>query len=111
SSRRRHTRSKRDWSSDVCSSDLTRSKIGYLKQQGIHPFIGELLPQAILKYKQAFGRLIRNETDHGVMIVLDERIVSASYSKIFIEALLQGVPMEIYPNEQLGKEIQKFLNN
>ena len=93
------------------NTPLTRSKIGYLKQQGIHPFMGELLPQAILKYKQAFGRLIRNETDHGVMIVLDERILSASYSKIFIEALPQGVPMEIYPNEQLGKEIQKFLNN
>lgn len=93
------------------NTPLNRSKIGYLKQQGIHPFIGELLPQAILKYKQAFGRLIRNETDHGVMVVLDDRIISASYAKSFIDALPKGVSMEIYPNEQLGKEIQKFLGN
>ena len=44
------------------------------------------------------------------MIVLDERIVSASYSKIFIEALPQGVLWK-YIQMRLGKEIQKFLNN
>ena len=73
--------------------------------------MGELLPQAILKYKQAFGRLIRNDSDRGVMVVLDDRILSASYSKIFIEALPKGVPMEIYPNNQLGEEIQRFLDD
>ena len=93
------------------NTPLNRSKISYLKQQGIHPFIGELLPQAVLKYKQAFGRLIRNENDHGVMVVLDDRIRSASYAKTFIDALPKGVCMEIYPNKQLGIEIKKFLEN
>lgn len=93
------------------NTPLTRSKTDYLKDQGIHPFMGELLPQAILKYKQAFGRLIRNDSDRGVMVVLDDRILSASYSKIFIEALPKGVPMEIYPNNQLGEEIQRFLDD
>ncbi len=40
------------------------------------------------------------------MVVLDDRILTASYSNTFINALPKGVPMEIYPNDQLGDEIQ-----
>ena len=92
------------------NTPLTRLKTEYLKEQGVHPFVGELLPQATLKYKQAFGRLIRKNSDHGVMVVLDDRILTASYSNTFINALPKGVPMEIYPSDQLGDEIQKFLD-
>lgn len=93
------------------NTPLTKLKTDYLQEQGLNPFLGELLPQAVLKYKQAFGRLIRNKTDLGVMVVLDDRILSGSYSDTFIEALPSGVPIEIHSNKQLGKQIQQFLDS
>lgn len=92
------------------NTPIMRLKTDYLNQQGVNPFMGEYLPQAILKFKQAFGRLIRNKTDKGVMVILDERFLSASYSKIFKDSLPKGVPIEIYENKQLGKEIQAFID-
>lgn len=91
------------------NAPLTRLKTDFLKKQGVHPFIGEYLPQAVLKFEQAFGRLIRNQSDQGVMVVLDDRFISASYSKVFKDSLPQGVPIEVYENEELGKRIQDFL--
>lgn len=92
------------------NTPIMRLKTDYLNRQGVNPFIGEYLPQAILKFRQAFGRLIRNETDKGVLVVLDERFMTASYSNTFKRALPKGVPIEIYKNDQLGKEITQFIH-
>lgn len=51
------------------------------------PFKEYSLPLAILKFKQGFGRLIRSQTDKGVMVVLDSRIKNKFYGKSFLEAL------------------------
>lgn len=51
------------------------------------PFMQYTLPQAILRFKQGFGRLIRTKTDRGVMVVLDRRIVSKRYGAAFLESL------------------------
>lgn len=91
------------------NTPIMRLKTDYLNRQGINPFMGEYLPQAILKFKQAFGRLIRNKTDKGVLVILDERFMTASYSNIFKEAIPRGVPIEIYKNDVLGKEIDQFI--
>ncbi len=45
------------------------------------------LPQAILRFKQGFGRLIRHRDDRGVVAVLDRRVVSKSYGRLFLHAL------------------------
>ena len=45
------------------------------------------LPEAILKFKQGFGRLIRSKDDRGRVVVLDSRIVTKAYGRQFIEAL------------------------
>lgn len=92
------------------NTPIMRLKTDYLNNQGINPFLGEYLPQAIMKFKQAFGRLIRNKTDKGVLVVLDERFVSASYAKMFKSSLPTGVPIEIYKNAELGSKIQQFID-
>ncbi len=51
------------------------------------PFNQYALPQAILRFKQGFGRLIRSKTDRGVMVVLDGRITSKSYGTAFLGSL------------------------
>ena len=45
------------------------------------------LPEAILKFRQGFGRLIRTQSDHGVVAVLDRRVMSKRYGPLFLESL------------------------
>src|SRR5262249_3469303 len=51
------------------------------------PFNQFSLPQAILKFRQGFGRLIRSQSDRGVVVILDRRVVSKSYGKYVLKSL------------------------
>jgi DNA polymerase-3 subunit epsilon/ATP-dependent DNA helicase DinG len=51
------------------------------------PFNEYAVPQAVLRFKQGFGRLIRRKTDRGVMVVLDGRIQSKAYGQAFLRSL------------------------
>uniref|UniRef100_A0A7C6A818 DNA 5'-3' helicase n=1 Tax=candidate division WOR-3 bacterium TaxID=2052148 RepID=A0A7C6A818_UNCW3 len=64
-----------------------------LREQGRDPFYSFQLPQAVLRFRQGFGRLIRNTKDRGVVCVLDKRIVERSYGKFFLESLPKKLPM------------------
>ena len=66
---------------------LTDAKCQFIKQQGGNAFNDYSLPEAILRFKQGFGRLIRTETDRGVMIVFDKRIVTTNYGKDFLKSI------------------------
>jgi len=66
--------------------------IGYetmeLQQRaGGNPFMQYSLPQAIIKLKQGFGRLIRGKTDSGIVVLLDSRVTAKRYGKLFLDAL------------------------
>ena len=61
-------------------------------------FIEYALPRAILKFKQGFGRLIRNEKDTGKVLLLDSRITSKRYGKMFLEALPGGKKIFLEPD-------------
>jgi len=45
------------------------------------------VPDAILRFRQGFGRLIRSKTDRGVVVVLDKRVTSKGYGRLFLESL------------------------
>jgi ATP-dependent DNA helicase DinG len=53
------------------------------------PFNEYHLPEAVLRFRQGFGRLIRTQSDRGVVAILDRRVLTKSYGKIFIESLPQ----------------------
>ena len=53
------------------------------------PFYQYALPEAILRFRQGFGRLIRTQTDRGVVAVLDKRVLTKRYGRLFIESLPQ----------------------
>lgn len=57
------------------------------KSLGKIPFIQYSLPQAIIKLKQGFGRLIRTKTDKGAVVILDPRIITKHYGKSIIKSL------------------------
>lgn len=58
-----------------------------IKARGGSPFAEYSLPEAVLKFKQGFGRLIRSKQDRGTILVLDKRIVSKPYGRRFVAAL------------------------
>jgi predicted DnaQ family exonuclease/DinG family helicase len=51
------------------------------------PFTDYALPQAVLRFKQGFGRLIRHRTDRGAIVVLDRRLLSKNYGRAFLGSL------------------------
>jgi len=52
------------------------------------------LPEAVLKLRQGVGRLIRTKTDQGIIVILDNRIVTKPYGRSFMQALPK-CPVEI----------------
>jgi ATP-dependent DNA helicase DinG len=58
-----------------------------IEAAGGQPFLDYQLPQAVIKLKQGFGRLIRTCTDTGLVVILDPRIVTKGYGKSFLAAL------------------------
>ena len=58
-----------------------------LKQQGQSDFLNYSLPEAVLKFRQGVGRLIRSRTDSGIVVVLDPRIVTKRYGRLFLASL------------------------
>jgi ATP-dependent DNA helicase DinG len=63
------------------------ARIDAMKNQGINAFMKYQLPEAVITLKQGAGRLIRDVTDRGVLMICDPRIVSKPYGKLFIESL------------------------
>ena len=66
---------------------LVEARMQRIRARGGNPFTEYSLPEAILKFKQGFGRLIRSHTDHGSVVVLDSRIATKRYGHLFIDAL------------------------
>ncbi|MET4560081.1 ATP-dependent DNA helicase DinG [Lysinibacillus parviboronicapiens] len=64
-----------------------KARAKHLVAQGHNSFNELSLPEAIMRFKQGFGRLIRSSQDKGAFIVLDRRISTKSYGKEFIKAL------------------------
>ena len=66
---------------------IIKAKSSSLKKHGGDPFSELLLPEAVIRFKQGFGRLIRTNGDQGVVVLLDDRIVKKNYGKYFIKSL------------------------
>ncbi|MGE0481638.1 MAG: ATP-dependent DNA helicase [Phycisphaerae bacterium] len=73
---------------------LVEARIDLIRRRGGNPFTEYQLPEAILKFRQGFGRLIRSRSDRGIVVVLDPRVVTKPYGKLFL-ASLPKCPVEV----------------
>src|SRR5436190_5980442 len=73
---------------------LTEAKIEAIEARGGNSFGECSLPEAILKFRQGVGRLIRTKTDSGIVVVLDNRVLAKQYGQAFLDALPK-CPVEV----------------
>ncbi len=66
---------------------LIEAKLELVQERGGDPFTEYSLPEAILKLRQGVGRLIRTKSDKGIVVILDNRIVTKPYGRAFLKAL------------------------
>ncbi|MBO37427.1 MAG: hypothetical protein CL612_06330 [Anaerolineaceae bacterium] len=73
---------------DVPSDPIIQSRSAVVEQDGqINAFVDYLVPKAIIRFRQGFGRLIRSKKDRGLIVVFDRRIITKSYGRTFLESL------------------------
>jgi ATP-dependent DNA helicase DinG len=83
---------------------LTKARIEHLKANGGNAFREYQLPEAALALKQGVGRLIRSETDRGVVVICDPRLIDKPYGRVFRASL---PPM---PVTRVRGDAEKFLH-
>jgi ATP-dependent DNA helicase DinG len=66
---------------------IVEARCEAISERGGQPFLEYSLPQAILKLKQGFGRLIRTRSDKGMVVILDPRMVTKQYGRRFLDGL------------------------
>ena len=69
------------------SLPLIEARSEFLESQGRDPFRELLLPEAVIRFKQGFGRLIRSKVDRGIVILLDDRVIEKYYGRYFLSSL------------------------
>jgi len=71
----------------VPSHPLTAARLREIDSRGASSFNEYSLPEAVLKFRQGAGRLIRNRDDRGYITILDPRMITRNYGKVFLESL------------------------
>jgi ATP-dependent DNA helicase DinG len=85
---------------------LARSEA--VEKKGGNAFMEISLPEAVIRLKQGFGRLIRHSEDRGAVVILDSRIATKRYGQLFIQSLPE-CRLVTEGLDAITKEVAKFL--
>jgi ATP-dependent DNA helicase DinG len=88
---------------------VTEARHERFKRAGRNPFMEQSLPEAVVRFRQGFGRLIRTSHDRGVVVVYDKRLITARYGGTFVRSLC-GVKPVVGQEKEILQKIHGFLN-
>ena len=82
---------------------IAEARADHVRDRGGNPFNELTLPDALMKFRQGVGRLIRTARDRGLVTILDSRVLSKSYGRLFIDSLPQP---DFIPITRATREMQ-----
>ncbi len=93
----------------VPTEPVLEARAQAIEARGGDSFMEYTVPQAVIRFKQGFGRLIRHRNDRGVVLILDTRVVRRGYGRMFLRSL---PPARVVkgPSEQVFTEIGRFFS-
>ena len=90
----------------VPSDPVVEARIAAIRNEGGDAFNGYQVPQAAIALKQGFGRLIRSQTDRGVLALLDNRITKNALRADFLRQ-----PAGLWLSRRSGNDVEKFFKH
>lgn len=92
----------------VPTDPVVMARVEAIEKRGGNPFMELSLPEAVMKFKQGFGRLMRHNSDRGVVLILDSRVIKKRYGSLFLNSL-PPAGRSIQDRENLLLKIEDFL--
>jgi ATP-dependent DNA helicase DinG len=91
----------------VPTEPILEARAEAIEEAGGNPFMELTVPQAVIKFRQGFGRLIRRTTDRGTVLILDRRVIGKYYGRIFLESL-PGMRVVRGPRDEVMEALEAF---
>ncbi len=92
----------------VPTEPVLEARAQAIEQRGGDPFMEYTVPQAVIRFKQGFGRLIRHRNDRGVVLILDTRVVKKGYGRMFLRSLPPARVVRGHSDDVFGEVGQFF---
>ena len=92
----------------VPTDPVVEAHVEQLQRAGRDAFYEYLLPEAVIRFRQGFGRLIRRADDHGVVLIMDSRVLSTRYGSTFLRSL-PARTWAVSSSESMETDVRRWL--